>query len=107
MLKCSSFLATNRPSIDSCQIFAIGRNGSKAISNTGSSECSLQNDIYGRFQVSHFQINLKAVFKVPMEQYKDHRPRFVPHELFGITDLGVEVHKFSVTSKHKTNTICW
>ncbi|CAC5398106.1 unnamed protein product [Mytilus coruscus] len=89
-----------QPSIASCQTFAFGRNGSMAVSNTGSPECSFQRDIYGRFQVGHFQINLNVFFQVSIgHQYKDPRPRFVPQEQFGITDLYVDVYKLSVTNQ--------
>jgi hypothetical protein len=44
--------------------------------------------MYGRFQVSNFIAVLKAHLSILIkEPYKSSRPKFVPMELFGITDV--------------------
>ncbi|CAC5398099.1 unnamed protein product [Mytilus coruscus] len=91
----------NRPSIDSCLTRAISSNGTKVLSLTGTSitnKCSLQNDFYGRFQVQHMQVDLTSTFNVTIPEYiKSARPKFVSEELFGVTDVYLDIHKVSVS----------
>ena len=97
-------IVTSSPSIESCQTRVVGRNGSGEVwSNKGSPECSLQQNMYGRFQVSHFiavlMANLSILIKEP---YKTIRPKFVPMELFGVTDVDIRIRKISVTGMYST-----
>ncbi|CAG2202817.1 unnamed protein product [Mytilus edulis] len=94
--------AIKQPSIASCQTFAVSSNEKTVISNTGPSECSLQKDMYGNFQVEHFKINFNAYFNITIGYpYSKSRPNFVPEEQFGITDVDVTVHRLSVTNQSK------
>lgn len=91
-----------QPSIESCQTRAISEDGPQVISNMGSSKCSEQNDMYGHFQVRQFVLDLNFQFVVHISStFK--RPKFVSRELFGITDVDVELEKVSV--KGTTSTI--
>lgn len=91
-------IVTSTPSIDSCQTRVFGKNGSEVWSNKGSPKCSLQHNMYGRFQVSHFIATLTADFTIIIkEPYKSNRPNFVPRELFGVTDIDIRIRKVSIT----------
>jgi len=94
-------IVTSTPSIESCQTRVLGRNGSGEVwSNIGSPECSSQQNMYGRFQVSRFIAVLKADFNILIKDiYKSNRPNFVTSELFGVTDLDIRIRKVSVTGK--------
>ena len=90
---------TSTPSITSCQTRVFGRNGSGEVrSDKGSTECSLQHNMYGRFQVGHFIAALMADFTILIkEPYKSNRPSFVSSELFGVTHVDIRIRKVSIT----------
>lgn len=96
---------SNKPEIDSCLTRAISLHGKQALSLSGTSitsECSLQKDFYGKFQVDRMQIDLTSHFKVAIYDYlKSRRPKFVPEELFGVVGVYLEMHKVSVTGEKK------
>jgi hypothetical protein len=92
-------IVTSTPSIESCQTRVFGRNGSGEVwSNKGASECSLQHNMYGRFQVDHFTVVFMADFTILIkEPYKSKRPNFVSSELFGVTDVDIRIRKIFIT----------
>lgn len=92
-------IVTSTPSIGSCQTRVFGRNGSGEVwSNKGSPECSLQHNMYGRFQVNYFIAVLMADFTISIkEPYKSNRPNFVTGELFGVTDVDIRFRKVSIS----------
>ena len=59
--------------------------------------------MYGRFQVNHFiavlMANLSILIKEP---FKTIRPKFVPMELFGVTDVDIRIRKVSLTGMYTT-----
>ncbi|CAC5398101.1 unnamed protein product [Mytilus coruscus] len=91
-----------QPSIESCHTRAIAADRTQAISNMGTSECSEQNDMFGRFQVRQFLMDLNFQFVVNIDSTLS-RPSFVPRELFGITDVDIQLEK--VTVKGVRNTV--
>ncbi|XP_063399121.1 uncharacterized protein LOC134683736 [Mytilus trossulus] len=88
-----------KPSIDHCQIKAVGKDGSKSSSNSDPVQCILQQDFYGRFQVDRFKINFQAVFKIPTVTIS--RPNFISRERFGITDVDISMKKITVSGNQK------
>lgn len=89
--------ATKLPSIESCLTRAVAADHTEAFSNVGSSKCSEQNNFYGRFQVQHFVIDLNFEFVINIDSIFQYlRPKFVPSELFGITDADVRLEKVAV-----------
>jgi hypothetical protein len=54
--------------------------------------------MYGRFQVGHFIAVLMADLSIIMnEPYMSNRPKFVPWELFGVTDVDIRIRKVYIT----------
>ena len=92
-------IVTSTPFIESCQTRVFGRKGSGEVwSNKGPSQCSLQHNMYGKFQVSHFISVLMADLTILIkEPYNSNRPNFVSSELFGVTDVDIRIRKIFIT----------
>lgn len=92
------FAATNKPTISTCLTRTIAVDKTEVLSNTGSSECLIQSDMYGRFQVKYLSFDINAFFHANIDKNLP-KPKFVESYFFGITDVDVQLKKISVAGK--------